>query len=64
MENKYSEYVYSEKDIEKAFNMGVESTLVILEKSIGLSPEGQRHLLERMKNKIMEGKISAFELSK
>jgi len=61
MGDEYSEYIYSAKDIEKAFDMGLESAVVILEKSIGLSIEGQRHLLERMKNKIMEGKISALK---
>jgi len=44
--------------------MGLDIAFAIMEKSIGLSPEGQRHLLEHMKNRIIEGKISAFKLSK
>ncbi|MFC1534399.1 hypothetical protein ACFL7M_13645 [Thermodesulfobacteriota bacterium] len=54
MEDKYSDYVYSKEDIDKAYTMGLESAVVVLEKSIGLSPEGQRYILDRLKN-IIEG---------
>jgi hypothetical protein len=63
MEDKYSEYVYSAKDIEKAFDMGLDTAFGIMEKSIGLSVGGQRHLLDRMKKKIIESKISAVKIA-
>ena len=61
MGDEYSEYIYSSKDIEKAFDMGMDTALVIMEKSIGLTVEGQRNLLEKMKKKINESKISVVK---
>jgi hypothetical protein len=58
MDNKPS-HLYTAEDLDKAFSHGVEYSLAILEKSMGLSPAEQRHLLLRMKRKIMKDKIKA-----
>ena len=58
MENKYSEHVYSKKDIDKAYIIGLESAVFVLEKSIGLSPEGQREMLESLKEMVQKEKVS------
>ena len=57
MEKKYSEYLYLKEDIDKAFNMGLETAIVVLEKSMALSRTGQRYMLHALKKKIEEGKI-------
>ena len=44
MENKYRELPYLKIELEKAYIMGLESAVVVLEKSTGLSPEGQREM--------------------
>ena len=62
MEDKYSEHVYSAKDIEKAFDMGLDTAFAIMEKSIGLSVEGQKKLLESMKKRLIESRISAIKI--
>ena len=51
---------YTIKDINKAFSMGQESAVVILEKSVGLSIEGQRLLINCLKKRIAGDKIKAM----
>ena len=58
MENKYREHAYSKKDIDKAYIIGLESAVFVLEKSIGLSPEGQREMLESLKEMVQKEKVS------
>ena len=58
MENKHSELPYLKIDVEKAYIMGLESAVVVLEKSIGLSPEGQREMVESLKKMIQKEKAS------
>ena len=56
---EYPERTYTEKDINKAFSMGLETAVVILENAILLPPAEQRYLLDQMKKKIIEDKIAA-----
>jgi hypothetical protein len=41
--------------------MGLETAVFVMEKSIGLSNEGQRVLIESIKKKINEDKISVSQ---
>ena len=52
------ENLYSRRDLEKAYDMGLEMAIAMLEKSIGLSVAGQRYMLERLKEMIIEGKVN------
>jgi hypothetical protein len=56
MENKYRELPYLKIELEKAYIMGLESAVVVLEKSTGLSPEGQREMVESLKKMIQRKK--------
>ncbi|MFC1820693.1 hypothetical protein ACFLZG_06370 [Thermodesulfobacteriota bacterium] len=60
MEDGYSGHTYSSKDLDKAYAMGLETAIVLLEKSIGLSPTEQRQLIETIKEKILKKKVSAI----
>ncbi len=65
MENQfeYPEHIYRKKDLDKAFLMGLESAINILEKSIGLSPERLLYMLDSLKERIEQGKIFNFTSS-
>ena len=45
---------YTEDDIRKAFNIGLETSLVIFEDSIHLTKDGQRKLIVKLKEKFKE----------
>ena len=51
-------YLYTIEDLNKAFDMGFENAVFTLEKAIDLSHDGQKYLLECMKEKIMESRIA------
>ena len=55
----HQEITYSKRDIDKAYAMGLESAVVVLEKSIGLSPSDQRYILDRLKESIIDDKVAA-----
>ena len=59
MEKEYSDYQYSKRDLEKAYTSGMEYSIAILEKTIGLSINGQRKILESLKKMIAERKVEA-----
>lgn len=59
MENGYSNYQYSKRDLEKAYTSGMEYSVAILERTIGLSEIGQRMMLESLRKKIDERKVEA-----
>ncbi|MFC1866530.1 hypothetical protein ACFL0H_00090 [Thermodesulfobacteriota bacterium] len=63
MQEEYSDYVYSKKDIDMAFTMGLDSAIYALEQSIGLSPEGQRHMLESLKEMIEQDDTAMIVMS-
>ena len=54
MENEHSEYVYSVKDLDKAFDMGLQTAIFVIEKSIDLTIKGQQQILESLKEMIEE----------
>ena len=56
---KEKQYLYTIEDLNKAFDMGLETAVFVIERSIGLSQIGQRYLLECMEDKIMESKIAS-----
>ncbi len=58
MDNTYSEKWYSLKDLNRAFNMGLESAVFILENAEGLTPNGIKYLTESLK-KIIEEEYTA-----
>ena len=53
---QYCEPSYLKISLDKAYIMGLESAVALLEKSIKLSPEGQREMLERLKEMIQQEK--------
>jgi len=59
MENEHPDYVYSEQDIHRAFDMGLEWAILVFEKAIGFTPEGQMQLIEGLKKELSEDKVSA-----
>lgn len=56
----YQEHIYKKEDIEKAYDMGWESAILILEKSIGMSVDGQKELLSMLKKMRSENRIQPF----
>ncbi len=64
MDKNDLEHLYTIEDLNKAYDMGIETAVEILEKSLHLSPAEQRYLIIRMKRKIMKDKISAFKVAK
>ena len=54
------EHIYNREDIEKAYDMGLESAIMILEKSIGLSINGQKQMLNMLKRMQSENRIKSF----
>ena len=49
MNEKHSEKIYSQEDIAKAFDMGFEAAIIVLEDTIGLSSSTQYKILEKLK---------------
>ena len=54
MNNAFSEKWYSLNDLNRAFNMGLESAVFVLENAEGLTPNGLRYLTESLKKIIGE----------
>ncbi len=54
------EHIYKKEDIEKAYDMGLENAIMILEKSIGMSETGQRELLNVLKQMRNENRVKTF----
>lgn len=55
------DHIYSEEDIYHAYDRGLETAIIVLERSIRLSPEGQRLLIKKLKESIFSKKT--FEKS-
>lgn len=55
-----SEHIYKKEDIEKAYDMGWESAIMILEKSIGMSVDGQKELVIMLKKMRSENRVNTF----
>ena len=54
---------YSLQDLNKAFDMGLEMAVFMIEKMIGLTPEGQLEMLEMLKEKIRRNRYHSLQLS-
>jgi hypothetical protein len=59
MGERYPEHLYSKRDLEKAYTSGLDSAVVILEKSIGLSQLEQMIMLRSLKEMIIDRKLKA-----
>ena len=59
MNKEISDRIYSNNDIEKAFYMGIETGLSVLERTIGLPRDDQHLILHRIKNMIQENRAAA-----
>ena len=57
------ERLYTEADINKAHSIGLEKAVVVLEESLLLSRADRWHIIESLKQKIIEDKISAMKQS-
>ena len=57
MREIFNDHIYKKEDIEKAYDMGWESAIMILEKSIGMSVDGQRELLSLLKKMRSENRL-------
>jgi len=60
MGEAFGEHIYKKEDIEKAYDMGWESAIMILEKSIGMSVDGQKELLGMLKKMRSKNRINPF----
>ncbi len=56
MSKEIHEHIYLKHDIDKAFNMGVEAAVAAFERTIGLSRDNQRLVLNRIKDMLLEAK--------
>ena len=57
------ERLYTKADINKAYSMGLERAVVVLKESILLSRADRWYIIESLKEKIIEDKISAIKQS-
>ena len=53
-------HIYKKEDIEKAYDMGLENAIIILEKSMGMSENGRRELINMLKQMRNENRIKPF----
>ncbi len=56
MNKEIPDHIYYKNDIDKAFIMGVDTALSVFEKTIGMSYDKQRHILNSLKNMLIEDK--------
>jgi hypothetical protein len=61
MEKQDSQHLYTIEDLNKAFDMGLENAVYIIETSMDLTRVGQRYMLQHMKKKILEDRLSAMK---
>ena len=57
MHDIFSEKWYSLKDLNRAFNMGLESAVFVLENAEGLTSKGIRDLTESLKKMVADGPV-------
>ena len=48
----FPDHIYSEEDIYKAYDIGLQFAIDVFEGSIGFTPENQLELVERLKESI------------
>ncbi len=61
MENMRQEHLYTEADLNKAYSVGLENAVAVMEQSFNHSRAVRWRLIESLKKKIMEDKISAIK---
>jgi len=57
MNKESSEHIYIKKDIDKAFNMGLETAVSVFEQTIGMPQEKQRIVLNKIKEMLIKDKV-------
>jgi hypothetical protein len=57
MKHEIYKQLSAEREINMAFNMGLQSAVFILEKAESLSIEGRRYLIESLKKNITENEV-------
>ena len=57
MNKEIPEHIYFRKDIDKAFNMGVEIIVSVFEQTIGMPPDSQKYVLQKIKDMLLKDKI-------
>ena len=50
--------VLKEKEVNIAFNMGLQSAVFVLEEAEGLSPKGRKYLIDELKKNIAESDLN------
>lgn len=58
MGREIAEHIYLKKDIDRAFNMGVETSLALFEETIGMPEDKQRYVLSHIRNMLIEDKAA------
>jgi hypothetical protein len=61
MFKKRKKSLYTKADINKAYSMGLEKAVAVLERSVLLSSADRWRIIELLKEKILEDKISALK---
>ena len=59
MGKEIPEHIYLKNDIDRAFNMGLETGVALFEKTIGMSQESQRTILNRIKDMLIADKTES-----
>ena len=60
MRQDFIQKIYTVEDLDKAYSMGLETAVFVLENSIGMPTESQRALIESIKKMIGQDKISVI----
>ena len=58
MKEEIPQLIYAEEDIEKAFDMGLQTGLAVFGSSLGLSYESQKLILDKMKDSLIEDRAA------
>jgi len=56
MKDEHFEHFYTEQDIYKAFDMGLETAIDAFEGAIGFAPKRQMQLIEELKRMLYENR--------
>jgi len=54
-------YLYTKEDLNRAFDTALENAIIVLEKSVGLTEDGQLFLIKQLKQMVEQGKIKFSE---
>jgi len=59
MKRELPDHIYFKHDIDRAFNWGLETAVDVFEKSLGLSHDNQKLILDKLKDLLSEDKARA-----